>query len=225
MADEPPPPPPPHTHTHQHTNWSWIGPPFWKRLIGPWSICMLAPHQYGLICHLWIRLWRLILSWYGNCLSCVQMCSLSGFHFGFFFQICEEMFVIDNPHIDMFLEGVDIIANPSGSHHELRKLHIRAAHVKNATARGGGIYLYANQRGCDGGRLFFDSSALIAVNGEVRWCYLQEPPSPFCTSSRVLAGVVHFCKLNTLLNTVSSCFEERKMSEPGRGDLNFRLRS
>ena len=30
----------------------------------------------------------------------------------------------------------------------------------------GGIYLFANQRGCDGDRLYFDGCASIAINGE-----------------------------------------------------------
>ena len=29
------------------------------------------------------------------------------------------------------------------------------------------MYLYANQRGCDGGRLYYDGCACIAVNGEI----------------------------------------------------------
>jgi NAD+ synthase (glutamine-hydrolysing) len=31
----------------------------------------------------------------------------------------------------------------------------------------GGIYLYANQQGCDGDRLYYDGCAMIAVNGRV----------------------------------------------------------
>jgi len=31
----------------------------------------------------------------------------------------------------------------------------------------GGIYLYANQQGCDGDRLYYDGSALIAINGRI----------------------------------------------------------
>jgi hypothetical protein len=31
----------------------------------------------------------------------------------------------------------------------------------------GGIYLYSNQRGCDGGRLYFDGSAMIIMNGRL----------------------------------------------------------
>ena len=31
----------------------------------------------------------------------------------------------------------------------------------------GGIYLYANQQGCDGDRLYYDGCAMIAVNGRL----------------------------------------------------------
>lgn len=37
----------------------------------------------------------------------------------------------------------------------------------SATRKCGGVYLYANQRGCDGGRLYFDGGAMIVCNGEV----------------------------------------------------------
>lgn len=68
----------------------------------------------------------------------------------------------------MALDGVDIIANGSGSHHELRKLKKRLKLIAGeaavvglnvmffhvgATSKSGGVYLYANSMGCDGGRL------------------------------------------------------------------------
>lgn len=34
-----------------------------------------------------------------------------------------------------------------------------------ATAKSGGCYLYANQLGCDGERVYYDGSPLIAMNG------------------------------------------------------------
>lgn len=33
--------------------------------------------------------------------------------------------------------------------------------------QSGGIYLYANQQGCDGDRLYYDGCAMIVINGEV----------------------------------------------------------
>ncbi len=82
-------------------------------------------------------------------------------------ETCEELFTPDSPHIHLGLDGVEIISNGSGSHHELRKLQKRVDLILSASAKGGGVYLYANQQGCDGGRLYFDGCALIAVNGRV----------------------------------------------------------
>lgn len=87
----------------------------------------------------------------------------------------------------MGLDGVEIFTNSSGSHHELRKLNTRVDLIREATAKVcqicecdvcaffylsskckvGGVYLYANQQGCDGDRLYYDGSALIALNGRV----------------------------------------------------------
>ncbi len=48
----------------------------------------------------------------------------------------------------MGLDGCEIYTNCSGSHHELRKLHVRVELIVSATLKSGGIYLYANQQGC-----------------------------------------------------------------------------
>ncbi|THH28003.1 hypothetical protein EUX98_g6186 [Antrodiella citrinella] len=82
-------------------------------------------------------------------------------------ELCEELFTPASPHILMGLDGVEIFTNSSGSHHELRKLHTRVDLIKEATQKLGGIYLYANQQGCDGDRLYYDGCAMIAVNGHI----------------------------------------------------------
>lgn len=71
------------------------------------------------------------------------------------------------PHAAYGLDGVEIFANASGSHHELRKLGKRYAKVKEASLRNGGVYLYSNLKGCDGGRLYMDGASITCVNGEV----------------------------------------------------------
>lgn len=82
-------------------------------------------------------------------------------------ETCEELFAPISPHIRLGLDGIEIFANGSGSHHELRKLHRRLDLIRSGTLKNGGVYLYSNQKGCDGGRLYFDGCALIAVNGEI----------------------------------------------------------
>lgn len=67
----------------------------------------------------------------------------------------------------MGLEGVEIFLNPSGSHHQLRKLDQRIRLLCEATSKNGGVYLYSNHRGCDGNRLYFDGASMIVSNGEI----------------------------------------------------------
>ncbi|XP_074651394.1 glutamine-dependent NAD(+) synthetase-like isoform X2 [Tubulanus polymorphus] len=81
-------------------------------------------------------------------------------------ETCEELFISRGPHIDMSADGVEIFTNGSGSHHQLRKLNYRIDTITSATVKCGGIYMYANQKGCDGSRLYFDGSSNIAINGE-----------------------------------------------------------
>ncbi|ROT43738.1 glutamine-dependent NAD(+) synthetase [Sodiomyces alkalinus F11] len=82
-------------------------------------------------------------------------------------ETCEELFTPNSPHIDMGLNGVEIFTNSSGSHHSLRKLDQRIALIQEATRKNGGIYLYSNQLGCDGDRLYYDGCAMIFVNGNL----------------------------------------------------------
>ncbi|PQE18176.1 hypothetical protein CJF30_00009344 [Rutstroemia sp. NJR-2017a BBW] len=82
-------------------------------------------------------------------------------------ETCEELFTPNAPHIAMGLDGCEIFTNSSGSHHELRKLHTRVELITSATLKSGGIYIYANQQGCDGDRLYYDGCAMIIVNGRI----------------------------------------------------------
>lgn len=82
-------------------------------------------------------------------------------------EMCEELFTPDSPHIKLGLDGVDIISNGSASHHQLRKLNVRIDLMKSATTKCGGIYMYANQQGCDGGRCYYDGCAMIWLNGKL----------------------------------------------------------
>jgi len=39
--------------------------------------------------------------------------------------------------------------------------------ILEATRKNGGVYLYANQQGCDGDRLYYDGCAMIVINGNI----------------------------------------------------------
>ncbi|EGF75828.1 hypothetical protein BATDEDRAFT_31001 [Batrachochytrium dendrobatidis JAM81] len=82
-------------------------------------------------------------------------------------EICEELFTPHSPHVQMSLDGVEIFTNGSASHHEFCKLEQRVQLIKSATEKCGGIYLYSNQKGCDGERVYYDGCPLIVLNGDV----------------------------------------------------------
>lgn len=81
------------------------------------------------------------------------------------FEVCEELWCASSPNNDLALDGAEIICNGSGSYHELRKLDTRVEFILAAGRKLGGIYAYSNLRGCDGERVYYDGTALIAVNG------------------------------------------------------------
>lgn len=83
-------------------------------------------------------------------------------------ESCEELFTPCPPHVALALAGCEVVSNGSGSHHQLRKLdEQRLSLLREATRRCGGVYLYANQRGCDGGRLYYDGCACVLANGSL----------------------------------------------------------
>ncbi|KAK0837754.1 glutamine-dependent NAD(+) synthetase [Friedmanniomyces endolithicus] len=94
-------------------------------------------------------------------------CAIEALDGSFASETCEELWTPNSPHASYSLAGIEIVLNSSGSHHELRKLDARINLIKEATAKTGGVYLYSNQRGCDGDRLYYDGCALIMSNGEV----------------------------------------------------------
>ncbi|KAK8118050.1 glutamine dependent NAD+ synthetase [Apiospora kogelbergensis] len=82
-------------------------------------------------------------------------------------ETCEELFTPDAPHISMSLDGCEIFTNASSSHWEITKLETRLALICGGTKKAGGVYLYANQSGCDGDRILYDGCALIILNGDI----------------------------------------------------------
>ena len=50
-------------------------------------------------------------------------------------SVCCMLYAEFSPHVDMALDGVEIITNGSGSHHELRKTYLRFDLLKSATVK------------------------------------------------------------------------------------------
>ena len=125
-------------------------------------------------------------------------------------ETCEELFTPAAPHIDLALNGVEIISNGSGSHHQLRKLNQRIDLMKNATTKAGGIYLYSNQQGCDGGRLYYDGCACVISNGNV----VAQGTQFSVRDVEVITASVDLDQINTYRGCLSSMREQASYSEP-----------
>lgn len=67
----------------------------------------------------------------------------------------------------MSLDGVEIISNASGSIFQIRKSNLIDNKIKSATEKIGGCYMYNNYRGCDGGRMYFNGTSSISLNGDI----------------------------------------------------------
>ncbi|KDP25253.1 hypothetical protein JCGZ_20409 [Jatropha curcas] len=83
-------------------------------------------------------------------------------------EVCKELFSRFPPHDDLGQNGVEVFLNASGSPHQLRKaIGFRLRALIGVTRSLGGVYMYSNHRGCDGGRLYYDGCSCVVVNGEV----------------------------------------------------------
>ncbi|KAL3834914.1 hypothetical protein ACJIZ3_009650 [Penstemon smallii] len=82
-------------------------------------------------------------------------------------EVCMELFSPVSPHAELALNGVEVFMNASGSNHLLGKANRRLATIIGATIKCGGVYMYSNHLGCDGGRVYYDGCSCIVVNGDV----------------------------------------------------------
>lgn len=82
-------------------------------------------------------------------------------------ETCEELFVPRSPHLDLCLNGVDIFTNGSCSFFELNKVETRTNLILGPTQKMGGVYMYCNAVGNDGGLMFADGHSFVACNGQI----------------------------------------------------------
>ena len=82
-------------------------------------------------------------------------------------EICEDMWTSDNPHIQLYLQGAELVFNSSASHFSIKKDWARRLLVSSASSKFGGLYGFCNAHGCDGDRLYFEGETLFALNGQL----------------------------------------------------------
>ncbi|WOG88094.1 hypothetical protein DCAR_0207327 [Daucus carota subsp. sativus] len=124
-------------------------------------------------------------------------------------EVCEELFSPMPPHTELALNGVEVFLNASGSHHQLRKLDLRLRAFISATHTRGGVYMYSNHQGCDGGRLYYDGCACIVVNGDV----VAQGSQFSLKDVEVVVAQIDLDAVASLRGSISS-FQEQASSKP-----------
>lgn len=61
-------------------------------------------------------------------------------------------------HPELALNGVEVFMNASGSIHLTQKMDRRLRAITSAMSARGGVYMYSNHLGCDGGRVYYGRS-------------------------------------------------------------------
>jgi len=85
--------------------------------------------------------------------------------------------------------------------------------------KGGGIYLYANQQGCDGDRLYYDGCAMIVVNG-----YLVAQGSQFSLNDiEVVTATVDLEEVRSFRSNASRGLQASKQEPYVRLEVDIRL--
>ncbi|QUC23820.1 uncharacterized protein UV8b_08061 [Ustilaginoidea virens] len=82
-------------------------------------------------------------------------------------EYCEELWAPESGSVLQSLDGIEIFSNGSSSHYELQKLGDRVQLIAAQSKKVGGLYLYSNQQGCDGERVYYDGCSMIFLNGEL----------------------------------------------------------
>lgn len=134
-------------------------------------------------------------------------------------ETCEELFTPISPGLGAGLDGCEIFSNSSGSHHELRKLNTRIDLIRQETLKSGGIYLYSNQQGCDGDRLYYDGSAMIIVNGRI----VAQGSQFSLNDVEVVTATVDLEDVRSYRSQKSRALQATKQPKYERVEVNFSL--
>ncbi|KAH7840969.1 hypothetical protein Vadar_023985 [Vaccinium darrowii] len=124
-------------------------------------------------------------------------------------EVCEELYTPIPPHAELALNGVEVFLNASGSHHQLRKLDLRLRSFIGATHGRGGVYIYSNHQGCDGGRLYYDGCSCVVLNGDV----VAQGSQFSLKDVEVVVAQIDLDAVASLRGSIS-CFQEQASCNP-----------
>lgn len=124
-------------------------------------------------------------------------------------EICEELWIPYSPSIDLSMSGCEIIGNSSGSYFQINKQERRFELIVNASKKNGGVYVYSNLTGCDGGRLYFDGGSFVSINGKI----LAEGSRFSLNEIEIVTAVVDLNEVCSYRNSIKSRCSQSAQNE------------
>lgn len=122
-------------------------------------------------------------------------------------QMWEELWVPYSPAINFSNEGCEIIGNSSACHFQIAKHKRRYDLIVESSKKNGGLYIYSNLVGCDGGRLYFDGGSFIILNGKI----LEQGQRFFFDDIEVVFGIADLNEIVSYRGSIKSrCVQAEK---------------
>ena len=145
---------------------------------------------------------------------------IAGLDFSYACEICEELWAPLSPSTILSSIGVDIIANSSGSHFQVNKQERRFELIVNSSKKNGGVFVYSNSIGCDGGRLYFDGGSFICINGQI----VSEGKRFSLNEVEIVTSLIDLNQVSMYRNSIKSrCLQASTQNKIPVVELDIRL--
>jgi NAD+ synthase (glutamine-hydrolysing) len=107
------------------------------------------------------------------------------------------------------MSGCEIIGNSSGSHFQINKQERRFELILNSSKKNGGVFIYSNLIGCDGGRLYFDGGSFVSMNGKI----LSEGQRFGLDEVEITTATIDLNEISTYRNSIKSRCAQASQNE------------
>lgn len=112
----------------------------------------------------------------------------------------EELLSPVSSSTELFLMGAHIVLNMGGNPFQMSIEFQKWYHVMSASVKTGGVYMYANQIGCDGHRTYFNGRSMVFINGN---CLATTQPFSM-KSVDVVSACIDMSEVDSYRNAIAS---------------------
>ncbi|KAG8382765.1 hypothetical protein BUALT_Bualt05G0111300 [Buddleja alternifolia] len=141
-------------------------------------------------------------------------------------EIYMELFSPLPIHQELALNGVEVFMNASGSNHQVRKMDRRVRTIMGATHSCGGVYMYSNHLGCDGGRVYYGGilanrqSAARSKEQKTRYTgELERKVQTLQTEATTLSAQITLLQVSALIEDINLLTASERIATPAQDNI------